>query len=29
MMKEAFTEPIIDEDKDIRPYDDGGIIATL
>ena len=29
MMKEAFTETIIDEDKDIRPFDDGGIIATL
>ena len=23
MMKEAFTKPTIDEDKDIRPYDDG------
>jgi len=23
MMGEAFTKPIIDEDKDIRPYDDG------
>ena len=23
MMKEAFTKPTIDEDKDIRPFDDG------